>query len=132
MTFYALIHGDNDYALFHVAYILWLMYSVSHSRTGTSTRQASLALFKMTTREGDVPANLPGRSSTDDFRSLTQKAVPNSVTSVSNAICSLIDAWFDNFRKQFAGENSSSVEAAVKRAKRDRKDSHRGTYRIGL
>ena len=31
MTFYALIHGDNDYALFHVAYILWLMYSESLS-----------------------------------------------------------------------------------------------------
>ena len=65
------------------------------------------------------PADLPGRGS-DDFHSLVRNAVADSMASVSSEISSLIDARFDNFKKQFAAENSSSVEAAVKRARRDR------------
>ena len=65
------------------------------------------------------PADLPGRGS-DDFHSLVRNAVADSMASVSSEISSLIDAPFDNFKKQFAAENSSSVEAAAKRARRDR------------
>ncbi|CAH3180224.1 unnamed protein product [Porites evermanni] len=42
------------------------------------------------------------------------------MASVTMQISSLIDSRFDNFKKQFTEENSSSVEAAVKRAKRAR------------
>ena len=55
-----------------------------------------------------------------DFHSLVKKAVADSMASVTSQISSLIDTRFDNFKKQFAEESSSSVEAAVKRAKRDR------------
>ena len=65
------------------------------------------------------PADLPGRGS-DDFHSLVRNAVADSMASISSEISSLIDARFDNFKKQFTAENSSSVEAAVKRARRDR------------
>jgi len=49
-----------------------------------------------------------------------QQAVADSMASVTMQILSLIDTRFDNFKKQFTEENSSSVEAAVKRAKRAR------------
>ena len=42
------------------------------------------------------------------------------MASVTMQISSLIDTNFDNFKKQFTEENSTSVEAAVKRAKRAR------------
>ena len=74
----------------------------------------------MDERDGGDPTDLPGRSSSDDFQSLVTKAVADSMASVSTQISSLIDACFDSFKKQFAEENSSSVEAAVKRARRDR------------
>ncbi|CAH3163074.1 unnamed protein product [Porites lobata] len=56
----------------------------------------------------------------DGFHSLVQQAVADSMASVTMQISSLIDSRFDNFKKQFTEENSSSVEAAVKRAKRAR------------
>ena len=49
-----------------------------------------------------------------------QKAVADSMASLTMQISSLMDTHFDNFKKQFTEENSSSVEAAVKRAKRVR------------
>ena len=49
-----------------------------------------------------------------------QKAVADSMASLTMQISSLMDTHFDNFKKQFTEENSSSVEAAVKRAKRAR------------
>ena len=63
-----------------------------------------------------------GSSSTgsDGFHSLVQQAVADSMASVTMQTSSLIDTRFDNFKKQFTEENSSSVEAAVKRAKRAR------------
>ena len=54
------------------------------------------------------------------FIFLVQKAVADSMASVTGQISSLIDTRFDNLKKQFTEENSSSVEAAVKRAKRAR------------
>ena len=74
----------------------------------------------MDERDGGDPTDLPGGSSSDDFQSLVTKAVADSMASVSTQISSLIDARFDSFKKQFAEENSSSVEAAVKCARRDR------------
>ena len=61
-----------------------------------------------------------GSSSTgsDGFHSLVQKAVADSMASVTMQISSLIDTRLDNFKEQFTEENSSSVEAVVKRAKR--------------
>ena len=59
-------------------------------------------------------------SSSDRFHFLVQKAVADSMASVTRQISSLIDTRFDNFKEQFTEENSSSVEAAVKRAKRAR------------
>ena len=73
----------------------------------------------MDERDGGDTTNLPGRSSSDDFQSLVTKAVADSMASVSTQISSLFDAHFDSFKKQFAKENSSSVEAAVKRARRN-------------
>ena len=70
--------------------------------------------------------------------SAVSKAVADSMASVSREISSLIDARFDNFKKQFAEENTSSVEAAVKRVMRDLTFSKaRGTsssrvYRVGF
>ena len=49
-----------------------------------------------------------------------QKAVADSMASVTRQISSSIDNRFDKFKKQFKEENSSSAEAAVKRAKRAR------------
>ena len=54
------------------------------------------------------------------FIFLVQKAVADSTASVTGQISSLIDTRFDNLKKQFTEENSSSFEAAVKRAKRAR------------
>ena len=63
-----------------------------------------------------------GYSSTGSygFHFLVQKAIADSMASVTSQISSLIDTRFDNFKKQFTEEHSSSVEAAVKRAKRAR------------
>ena len=77
----------------------------------------------MSVLEQDAPdLREEGSSSTgsDSFNFLVQKAVADSMASVTRQISSLIDTRFDNFKKQFAEENSSSVEAAVKRAKRTR------------
>lgn len=64
--------------------------------------------------------DFPRRSSNDDFQSLVQKEVADSMASGSSQIYPLIDIRFDNFKKQYSEVNSSSVEAAVKRARRDR------------
>lgn len=64
--------------------------------------------------------DFPRRSSNDDFQSLVQKEVADSMASGSSQIYPLIDTRFDNFKKQYSEVNSSSVEAAVKRARRDR------------
>ena len=64
--------------------------------------------------------DFPRRSSNDDFQSLVQKEVADSMASGSSQIYTLIDTRFDNFKKQYSEVNSSSVEAAVKRARRDR------------
>ena len=77
----------------------------------------------MTVPEQDAPdLREEGSSSTgsDSFHFLVQKAVADSMASVTRRISSLIDNRLDNFKKQFKEENSSSVEAAVKRAKRAR------------
>ena len=75
----------------------------------------------MSVPEQDAPdLREEGSSSTgsDSFNFLVQKAVADSMASVTRQITSLIDTRFVNFKKQFTEENSSSVEAAVKRAKR--------------
>lgn len=64
--------------------------------------------------------DFPRRSSNDDFQSLVQKEVADSMASGSSQIYPLIDIRFDNFKKQYSEVNSSSVEVAVKRARRDR------------
>ena len=64
--------------------------------------------------------DFPRRSSNDDFQSLVQKEVADSMASGWSQIYPLIDTRFDNFKKQYSEVNSSSVEAAVKRARRDR------------
>ena len=77
----------------------------------------------MTVPEQNTPdLREEGSSSTgsDGFHILVQKAVADSMASVTSQISSLLDTCFDNFKKQFTEENSSSVEAAVKRAKRAR------------
>ena len=77
----------------------------------------------MSVPEQDAPdLREEGSSSTgsDSFNFLVQKAVADSMASVTRQITSLIDTRFVNFKKQFTEENSSSVEAAVKRAKRAR------------
>ena len=77
----------------------------------------------MSVPEQDAPdLREEGSSSTgsDSFNFLVQKAVADSMASVIRQISSLIDTRFVNFKKQFTEENSSSVEAAVKRAKRAR------------
>ena len=76
----------------------------------------------MTVPEQDAPDLREGSSSTgsDSLHFLVQKAVADSMASVTRQISSLIDNRFDNFKKQFKEENSWSVEAAVKRAKRAR------------
>ena len=103
------------------------MYAVCHSRSST-LYQADNFLLSTRRHKMTVPGqNAPdlreeGSSSTgsDGFHSLVQKAVADSMASVTMQISSLIDTRFDNFKKQFTEENSSSVEAAVKRAKRAR------------
>ena len=52
------------------------------------------------------------------FHFLVQKVVADSMASVTRQILSLLDTRLDNFKKQFTKENSSSVEAAVKRTTR--------------
>ena len=77
----------------------------------------------MSVPEQDAPdLREEGSSSTgsDSFNFLVQKAVADSMASVTRQITSLIDTRFVNFKKQFTEENSSSVEAAVKCAKRAR------------
>ena len=108
-----------NYLLCYVAiYIYLLMYAVCHSSSST-LYQADNFLFSTRRLKMTVPGqNAPdlreeGSSSTgsDCFHCLVQKAVADSMASVTR---------FDNFKKQFTEENSSSVEAAVKRAKRAR------------
>ena len=70
----------------------------------------------MSVPEQDAPdLREEGSSSTgsDSFNFLVQKAVADSMASVTRQITSLIDTRFVNFKKQFTEENSSSVEAAV-------------------
>ena len=104
------------------------MYAACHSSSST-LYQADNFLFSTRRLKMTVPGqNAPdlreeGSSSTgsDCFHSLVQKAVADSMASdTCMQISSLIDTRFDNFKKQFTEENSSSVEAAVKRAKRAR------------
>jgi len=59
-------------------------------------------------------------SQVPDLQSAVSKAVADSMSTLSAQISSLIDVRFDNFKTQFSQENPSSVEAAVKGAKRDR------------
>lgn len=103
------------------------MYAVCHSRSSTLYQADN---FLLGTRRRKMP--LPGQvapdlreegssnAGSDGFHSLVQQAVADSMASVTMQISSLIDSRFDNFKKQFTEENSSSVEAAVKRAKRAR------------
>ena len=58
-------------------------------------------------------------SQVPDLQSAVSKAVADSMSTLSAQISSLIDVRFENFKTQFSQENSASVEAAVKRAKRD-------------
>ena len=103
------------------------MYAVCHSRSSTLYQADN---YLLGTRRHKMP--LPGQNApdlreegssntgSDGFHSLVQQAVADSMASVTMQISSLIDSRFDNFKKQFTEENSSSVEAAVKRAKRAR------------
>ena len=95
---------------------LSLQYAVDNFLLGTRR-------LKMSVPEQDAPDLREESSSStgsDSFHFLVQKAVADSMASVTRKISSLIDTRFDNFKKQFTEENSSSVEAAVKRAKRAR------------
>ena len=109
------------------SYIYLLMYAVFHSRSNTLYRADYFLLstkrLKMSVPEQNAPdLREEGSSSTssDRFHFLVQKAAADSMASVTREISSLIDARFVNFKEQFTEENSSSVEAAVKRAKRAR------------
>ena len=103
------------------------MYAVCHSRSST-LYQADNFLLGTGRHKMPLPGqNAPdlreeGSSNTgsDGFHSSVQQAVADSMASVTMQISSLIDTRFDNFKRQFTEENSSSVEAAVKRAKRAR------------
>ena len=103
------------------------MYAVCHSRSST-LYQADNILLSTRRHKMSVPGQNAldlreeGSSSTgsDGFHSLVQKDVADSMASVTMQISSLLDTRFDNFKNQFTEGNSSSVEAAVKRAKRAR------------
>ena len=95
---------------------LSLQYGVPGRQFLLGTRR-----LKMTVPEQDAPdLQEEGSSSTgsDSFHFLVQKAVADSMASVTRQTSSLIDTCFDNFKKQFTEENPSLVEAAVKRLKR--------------
>ena len=59
-------------------------------------------------------------SQVPDLQSAVSKAVAASMSTPSAQISSLIDVRFENFEAQLSQENSASVEAAVKCAKRNR------------
>ena len=101
------------------SYIYLLSLSLQYAVPG---RQFFVKHKKTVPRQSAPDLREKGSSSTgsDGFHSLVHKAVADSMASVTMQISSLIDTRFDNFKKQFTEENSSSVESAVKRAKRAR------------
>ena len=118
--------GVSSVSIVLRSYIYLLMYTVCHSRSCT-LYQADYFFVKRKmiepALEQDASDLREGGSSgtgSGDFHSLVKKAVADSMASVTSQISSLIDTRFDNFKRQFTEESSSSVEAAVKRAKRDR------------
>ena len=98
------------------------MHTVCHSRSSTLYQADNFLLstrrHKRTVPGQSSPNLQEGSPSTgsDGFHSLVQKAVADFMASVTMLISSLIATRFDNFKKQFTEENSSSVESAVKRA----------------
>ena len=82
------------------------MYAVCHNRSSTLYQADYFLLgtrrLKMTVPEQDAPdLQEEGSSSTgsDSFHFLVQKAVADSMASVTRQISSLIDTRFDSFKK---------------------------------
>ena len=94
------------------------MYSVRHSRSSTCcTRQLTFISATMTTPQDGAGVS---NSQVPDLQSAVSKAVADSMSTLSAQISLLTDVRFENFKTQLSQENSASVEAAVKGAKRDR------------
>ena len=113
MTFYVLFLGHVGIITHYCSDTL---YQAGYFLSSTGSHKMSVP----EQNAPDLREEGSSSSSSDRFHFLVQKAVADSMASVTRQISSLIDTRFDNFKEQFTEENSSSVEAAVKRVKRAR------------